>query len=147
MTLIINKLVRNSFIEGLSQNWSPQMSQASKDVSNDNAMLYQANQNISDLADLQKQQTQLWTIQNNMISPNKRSTIAINKGTNQSFSYMVSSTDQKSVSQLLIYYSLKFEYIVGVPLLIVLKIIVFFPEEDRTLLMRVQNCAIMYYTI
>ena len=53
-TVIINKLVRNSFVEGFSQNSFPHMSQALKDVSNNAEVLYPTNQNVSDFADLQK---------------------------------------------------------------------------------------------
>ena len=51
-TVIINKLVQNCFVEGFSQNSLPQMTQASKDVSNNAKVSYPANNNISNFADI-----------------------------------------------------------------------------------------------
>ena len=51
-TLIINKLVRNSFVEGILQNSLPQMPLALIDVSNNAKVLYSTNRNLSDFVDI-----------------------------------------------------------------------------------------------
>ena len=76
----------------------------------------------------------------------ERSTTVICMQTNQHFIYTTSSTDKKFVRWLLSYYSLKLEYMVGVPLvLIILEIILFFPAEVIGVLMRIANRAILYF--
>ena len=76
----------------------------------------------------------------------ERSTIVIRMQTNKRFIYTESSTDKKFVRWLLSQYSLKFEYMVGVPLvLIILEITIFFPAEVIDVLTRIANRAILYF--